>query len=116
MAYEMTGTVKVIKDTQTSASGSFTWREFVITNEEDRYPQDILFRVTKDRCSQLDSISVGERLKLTFDIRGREYQGRFFVNLEAFRIERPDVSQDAPAADEPVVAADEPPLDDAMPF
>lgn len=118
MAYEITGTVKVIKDTQTSASGTFSWREFVITSEDDRYPQDIIFRVTKDRCSQLDSVSVGERLKLSFDIRGREYQGRYFVNLEVFRIERPDVSQPAPADDIPpeAIAADEPPLDDAMPF
>ena len=115
MAYEMTGTVKLIKDTQTSASGTFTWREFVVTSEDDRYPQDILFRVTKDRCSQLDTISVGERIKISFDIRGREYQGRFFVNLEAFRFDRLDASQDAPA-DEPPAEIDEPPIDDNMPF
>ena len=114
MPYEMTGTVKVIMETKTSASGTFSWREFVITSEEDRYPQDVLFRVVKDRCATLDSIAVGERLKVTFDIRGREYQGRYFVNLEAVRIDRLDGSE-APAEDIPA-GADEPPLDDSMPF
>ncbi len=114
MAYEMTGTVKVIFETKTSTSGTFTWREFVLTSEEERYPQDVLFRVVKDRCATLDGIAVGERLKVTFDIRGREYQGRYFVNLEAFRIDRMDGTEEAPPEDMP--PADEPPLDDSMPF
>ena len=114
MAYEMTGTVKVIMETKTSASGTFSWREFVLTSEEDRYPQDVLFRVVKDRCTALDGIAVGERLKVAFDIRGREYQGRYFVNLEAFRLDRMDGTE-APPEDMPP-AADEPPLDDSMPF
>ncbi len=114
MQYEMTGTVKVVMETKTSNSGTFTWREFVLTSEDDRYPQDILFRVVKDRCAILDSISQGERLKVTFDIRGREYQGRYFVNLEAFRIDRVDAAEAAP--DEPPPTVDEPPLDESMPF
>ena len=114
MPYEMTGTVKVIMETKTSASGTFSWREFVLTSEEDRYPQDVLFRVVKDRCATLDSIAVGERIKVTFDIRGREYQGRYFVNLEAFRLDRLDGSEAAPEEIPP--GADEPPLDDSMPF
>ncbi len=114
MAYEMTGTVKVIMETKTSASGTFSWREFVLTSEEDRYPQDVLFRVVKDRCTLLDEIAVGERLKVSFDIRGREYQGRYFVNLEAFRIDRMDGTEATPEDFPPPV--DEPPLDDSMPF
>lgn len=112
MAYEMTGTVKLIKETQSSASG-FTWREFVITTEDDRFPQDVIFRCIKDRCAMLDNFNVGERIQVSFDIRGREYNGKFFVNLEAFRFSSLDAA--APeAADAPV--ADEPPLDDSMPF
>lgn len=115
MAYDMTGTVKVIKDPATSASGTFTWREFVITTEDDRYPQDVLFRVTQNRVSLLDGVAVGERLQVSFDIRGREYQGRFFVNLEAFKITRMDAAAAGGEPDIPV--ADEVPLDDgAMPF
>lgn len=114
MAYEMTGTVKIIKDLMTFNSG-FTKREFVITTEDDRFPQDVLFSCTKDRCALLDSLSIGERIQISFDIRGREYNGRHFVNLEAFRINRLDADQGAPVEEMP--AADEPPImDDGIPF
>lgn len=114
MAYEMTGTIKLIKEQQSSASG-FTWREFVITTEEERFPQDVIFRCTKDRCALLDNFQPGERIQVSFDIRGREYNGKFFVNLEAFRFSSLDAQ--APQDTDDVPVADEPPLDDSvMPF
>ena len=42
MGYEMTGTVKVIMEAQTFQSG-FSKREFVLTVEDGKYPQDIAF-------------------------------------------------------------------------
>ena len=113
MTYEMTGTVKLVKETQTFASG-FTKREFVLTTEDDRYPQEVAMACIKDGCSLLDAVQAGERLRVLFSIRGREYQGRHFVNLEVFKFERLDAS--AAAGEEPPVASDEPPLDDIMPF
>lgn len=115
MSYEMTGTVKKVYDTQTFASG-FSKREFVITTEDDRYPQDVALACLKDDCAQLDSLQIGERLRVLFRIRGREYNGRHYVNLEAYRIEHLDAgaaASDAPPPD----AADGVPLDDGpMPF
>jgi hypothetical protein len=109
----MTGTVKLVKETQTFTSG-FTKREFVLTTEDDRFPQEIALACIKDGCAMLDTVRAGERLRVLFSIRGREYQGRHFVNLEAFKIERLDA---AAAADEPPPAEDEPPFDDSvMPF
>lgn len=113
MTYEMTGTVKLVKETQTFTSG-FTKREFVLTTEDDRFPQEIALACIKDGCAMLDDVRAGERLRVLFSIRGREYQGRHFVNLEAFKIERLDA---AAAADEPPPAEDAPPFDDTvMPF
>jgi hypothetical protein len=113
MTYEMTGTVKLVKETQTFNSG-FTKREFVITTEDDRYPQEVAMACIKDGCALLEGVQAGERLRVLFNIRGREYQGRHFVNLEVFKFERLDAS--AAAGEAPQAAADEPPLDDSMPF
>ncbi|MDD5704657.1 MAG: DUF3127 domain-containing protein [Kiritimatiellae bacterium] len=115
MSYEMTGTVKKVCDAQTFASG-FTKREFVLTTEDDRYPQDIAIACIKDGCAQLDGIQAGERLRVAFRIRGREYNGRYFVNLEAYKLERLDGGASDEAA-APAGGNDEPPLDDGpMPF
>jgi single-strand DNA-binding protein len=85
MAYEITGTVKVILETQTFASG-FSKREFVITTPE-KFPQDIKLECLKDKVALLDAVSEGQKVKVQFDLSGREYNGRYFVNLVAWRID-----------------------------
>jgi hypothetical protein len=85
--YTYTGTVKVVMDMQTFDSG-FTKREFVVTGTEDRYPQDVKFSLTKDRCALADKLVVGEEVTVHFNLRGNEYNGRYFNDLNAWRIER----------------------------
>ena len=84
--YEASGTIKLINDTQTFASG-FSKREFVITTEHDKYPQDLKFEVVKDRCDMLDEYEVGQKVQLNFDIRGNEYKDRYYVNLSCWKIQ-----------------------------
>lgn len=84
--YEVSGTIKVIFDEQSFPSG-FTKREFVITTEADRYPQDLKFELVKDKCGLIDGFSDGQRVSVNFDIRGNEYNGKYFVNLSAWKIQ-----------------------------
>ena len=81
----MVGSVKVIEETQTFASG-FSKREFVITTE-DKYPQDVKFEATKEKIEQVDKLKTGDHVKVSFNIRGNEYKGRYYVNLQAWKIE-----------------------------
>ncbi len=103
--YNLTGTVKVIMDAMKFDSG-FTKREFVVTTEEDRYPQDIKFECVKDRCALLNDIKPGQRVTVSFDLRGNEYKGRYFVSLSAWKVETskgasaPDPSEDGPSLDQ----------------
>jgi len=84
--YEAQGTIKLINDTQTFGSG-FTKREFVITTGDSKYPQDIKFEVVKDKCSLLDQFSIGQAVNVSFDIRGNEYNGKHYVNLNCWKIQ-----------------------------
>lgn len=86
MSLEVNGTIKEIFDTQTFASG-FSKREFVLTTEE-QYPQQIKFEMVKERADALQSFSMGDKVKVSFNLRGNEYQGKYYVNLQAWRIER----------------------------
>ena len=106
MLYEMTGTVKMVKELQTFPSG-FSKREFVVTTEDERYPQDIAISCIQDRISMLDSVSEGQRLKVTFSIRGREWQDRHFVDLQAYKIESLDGETGAPEEEVPFEEADD---------
>ncbi len=111
--YELTGTIKVIFDKQAFNSG-FTKRDFVVTTE-DRYPQDIKLECVKERCEMLDSYQQGDRVTVSFDLRGNEYKERYYVNLQAWRIAK---TEEGAAAPEDQIPMEEPPFPDEgpMPF
>ncbi len=85
--YEITGQVKVIENTQTFASG-FQKREFVVTIPDGKYPQDIKLELIKDNVTVLDGIQLGDEITVHFNVRGNEYNGKYYVNLVAWRIEQ----------------------------
>jgi|SRR5688572_8317868 len=91
MAFELEGTIKVIMDVQTFGSG-FTKREFVLTTDSEKYPQDIKMEFVKDKTSLLDGYKAGQRVKVGFDLRGSEHNGRHYVNVLAWRIQPSDGS------------------------
>ena len=114
-SYKLTGDIKLIMDEQTFASG-FSKREFVVTMPDDRYPQDIKLDCVKDKCALLDPLQEGDEVKVTFDLRGNEYNGKYYVNLTAWRIESQSQEQPSAPSEHPH-GADIPPEDDEnLPF
>jgi len=111
IAYEMVGSVKVVFEMMTFASG-FTKREFVLTLEDD-YPQDIKFACVKEKCALLDNVAPGERVKVAFRIRGNLFKERYFVDLQAFRIDKMDADGSSVEYD---ASAEPMPTDEPMPF
>lgn len=88
MAYELTGKIKLIQEAKTFDSG-FTKREMVVIVDEGKYPQDINIEFVQDKVALLDSLQPGQQVTVTFDIRGREYNGRYFNNLQGWKIDTP---------------------------
>jgi single-strand DNA-binding protein len=85
VAYDLTGKVKLVQEAKTFDSG-FTKREMVVTVEDGKYPQEINLEFVQDKTSLLDNLRVGQEVTVTFDIRGREYNGRYFNNLQGWKI------------------------------
>lgn len=91
MAHEQTGKIKEIFDTQIFPSG-FSKREFVVTTDE-RFPQDIKFNCLKEKADMLNNFKAGDTVQVNFDIRGREYNDRYFVDLNAWKIALSDTAR-----------------------
>ena len=91
--FELNGIIKLKRDEQ-KVSDSFKKREFVVTDNSSNYPQHILFQLTQERCRLLDDVNVGDQVKVSFFIRGREWQGKdgggvkYFTSLDAWKVER----------------------------
>jgi len=100
VAYDLTGKIKLIQDAKTFDSG-FTKREMVVIVEDGKYPQEINIEFVQDKVALLESLQIGQEVTVTFDIRGREYNGRYFNNLQGWKI--------VTTQDEPTVAREEQP-------
>lgn len=88
---EVTGKIKVINPEQ-QVSASFKKRELVVTTEE-QYPQHILIEFAQDKCDLLNNYSVGQGVKVSINLRGREWvnpQGetKYFNQIQGWRIEK----------------------------
>jgi single-strand DNA-binding protein len=73
-------------------SEKFKKRQLVIKTEET-YPQTIPLQLTQDKCSLLDSFKIGDNLKVSINIRGKEWvnpQGetKYFASLEVWKLEK----------------------------
>jgi hypothetical protein len=93
---EITGKIKQIDATKEYGSNGFQKRELVLTTEE-QYPQHILIEFVQDKCGLLDSFSVGQRIKVGINIRGREWQSpqgeiKYFNSIQGWRIDAAESS------------------------
>ena len=88
---EIQGRIKQIFPSQTMGQNGFEKRDLVITTEE-QYPQTIIIQFTQQRCYLLDSLQVGQNVKVYINIKGREWtnpQGetKYFNTIEGWKIE-----------------------------
>ena len=88
---EIQGRIKQIFPSQTMGQNGFEKRDLVIVTEEN-YPQTIIIQFTQQRCDLLDSLQVGQNVKVYINIRGREWtnqQGeiKYFNTIEGWKIE-----------------------------
>ena len=101
---EVTGKIKVINAEQ-QVSASFKKRELVVTTDE-QYPQYIMIEFTQDKCDLLNNYQPGEPVKVSINLRGREWvnpQGetKYFNSIQGWRIEK----EQAQAPAQPQAAA-----------
>jgi hypothetical protein len=106
---EVSGKVKVVGPEQ-QVSPTFRKRELVVTTDE-QYPQSIMIEFVQDKSDLLNTIAVGENVKVSINLGGREWvnpQGetKYFNSIKGWRIEK--IQSEAPVAQQmpPMPAAE----------
>jgi len=91
--YEKTGIIAEIGEVQTFNSG-FSKRSVILDKDigdPSKYPNPLKFTFKKDKCDLLDGLSVGQRVKISFTVDGRKWDGpkgtQYFVDLTGFKVE-----------------------------
>lgn len=108
-----------------SQRGEWQKQEFVIEYQDGQYHNNVCFNVWgADKVAELAGFSEGETVRVSFNISSREYAGRWYTDVRAWRIERAgDAQQAAPvptpapaAAPAPAPAPSAEPDEDDLPF
>jgi hypothetical protein len=120
MELKITGTVKQLLEEQSGESRNGPWRkqEFILETD-GKYPKSVCLVMWGENIDQF-AVQVDERLTAHIDIASREYNGRWYTDVKAWKIERDDAAAGGPP---PMPAGEpfpEPPddddEDDGLPF
>lgn len=89
---EITGKIKKIDETKSYGASGFKKRELVVTTDE-QYPQMLLVEFVQDKCDLLNNYNVGEDVKVSINLRGREWvnpegEAKYFNAIQGWRIEK----------------------------
>jgi len=114
MTYTLQGKLTDILPIQ-NVSETFQKREFVVETVENSsgrdFTEQIKFQLLQDKCGLIENYSIGNNVKVSFNIKGRRWEkdGKvsYFTNLDAWKIEPVDNQEE----DDFI-----PPFDDKTPY
>ena len=122
MALELEGriTQKLPVQQGTSARGAWAKQDFIFEYQEGNFPASICMNVWgADKVKDLERYQVGDKVKISFNLSSREYNGRWYTDVRAWRIEPVGALPNMAAGqDMPMPSAEDlPAFDDGdMPF
>ena len=126
MALELEGRItrKLPVQQGTSARGAWAKQEFIFEYQEGKFPTSICMNVWgADKVKDLERFQVGDQVKISFNLSSREYNGRWYTDVSAWRIEpagsQPQTYNQAPAQSAPMPVEEDLPAgfdDGDMPF
>lgn len=92
---EVSGLIHHIGETQV-ISDKFKKRDIVLKLDASTpYPQFVQFQVTQAKCDVLNGYSIGDEVTVQFNLKGREHNGKFYNQLEVWKLEKIWSSQGA---------------------
>lgn len=98
MALSVKGKVEQILKTESGVSrAGKEWKkqDFVIETEE-QYPKKVCFTLFGEKVDLLNGVSAGQDIEVSFNIESREYNGRWFTNVNAWKIDQVSEQNNVP--------------------
>ena len=77
-----------------STNGGWRKREYVLETEA-QYPKKVCFMAWGDKIDQFN-IQQGETVAVSIDLESREYNGRWYTDVKAWKVSRHDATAGSP--------------------
>jgi hypothetical protein len=89
MPLEITGKLIQVQPEQTGTGKNGTnWvkQNFIIETPHEQYPKKVCFTMWGDKAQILKTLNPGTQINVAFDVESREYQGKWYTDLKAWKI------------------------------
>jgi hypothetical protein len=106
---DLQGEIIVIGETETIGAKGFKKRLVVIKTDE-QYPQTIPVEFTQDKTNLLDNYSIGDIVKIGINLRGSEWKGKYYANINGWNINKGEREKSADS-----FMPDRQPINNALP-
>jgi len=84
---QIKGTIIALLPLQTGQGKNGQWRkQDIIIETQDQYPKKVCISIWGDKINE-SQLQIGNELNVSFDIESREYNGRYYTEVKAFKIE-----------------------------
>lgn len=110
---EVIGKVIHIGQTEIVGSAGTFSKRLIVVETAEQYSQKVPIDFVQDKCSILDNYQIGNDVKVSVNIRGNEYNGKYYVSLNGWKIEKDGNAQMSKKSDEfapPEPIENEPPF------
>ena len=120
MSMDLKGKLIQVQPPQTGMGKKGPWKkQEYILETQSQYPKKVCFSLWGDKIDQF-GLGVGDELTVSLDLESREYNGRWYTEARAWKVEKSAGGQQAtrdPIGDEPFVSGNAAPASpDDLPF
>ena len=100
MDLKITGKVIEVLEEQSGTGRNGPWRkqDFILETEGE-YPKPVCVTQWGDNIEKFD-VNEGDRLTAHIDIRSREYQGRWYTDVKAWKVEKESADEGGPGLED----------------
>ena len=109
--------VQVLEEVSGVGKTGNSWKKQSFVVELDgssTYPKKVCLTAWGDKVDTLKRLTIGDRISAAFDVESREYQGRWYTDLKAWKIDV-EANRSTGGGVDPFDGIDVPPMDNSSP-
>ena len=98
---ELTATLIQLLPLQKGVGKNGEWKkQDIIVQTEGQYPKKVCISIWGDKINE-NVLQIGKQLNISFDVESREYNGRWYTDVKAWKVEQAGASSDANSYSDP---------------
>lgn len=70
----------------TSKAGKDWNKQDFVIETDDKYPKDVCFTLFGDKTDLISNVKVNDDIEVSFNLESREYNGKWFHNVNAWKV------------------------------